>query len=235
MGAVWELVGFVVRLLSTKHQDNVNLYAVQMVFIILAPAWLAAFDYMLLGRLLRTLVPEARALGISARWIARIFVICDVFSFFVQLIGGASLSGAQTNASKAKTGEDIIEAGLIVQLVTFGFFTLIAIRFHWKMRQMNATHGTQGDPNQNWATLIYVLYVTCFLILLRNSYRVAEYVEGTHGNLDVHEVYFYMLDALPMLTSFILFNVFHPLRLFKTGFLGKNASRADAELTTLSA
>jgi len=49
-------------------------------------------------------------------------------------------------------------------------------------------------------------------------YRVIEFGQGFEGYLASHEVYFYVLEAVPMMPPFILFNIFHPGRVVPGGF-----------------
>ena len=57
---------------------NGQLQSPMMTLIILAPAWIAAFDYMTLGRLINTFLPSKSALGLRARRITLIFVLFDI-------------------------------------------------------------------------------------------------------------------------------------------------------------
>lgn len=41
---------------------------------------------------------------------------------------------------------------------------------------------------------------------------------GFDGYLASHEPYFYILEAIPMMPPFILFNIWHPGRIAKGGF-----------------
>lgn len=56
----------------------------QQLLIILAPIWLNAFVYMVLGRMIHFLIPEQKIFGVSARRLTLIFVLLDVFSFLIQ-------------------------------------------------------------------------------------------------------------------------------------------------------
>jgi hypothetical protein len=49
-------------------------------------------------------------------------------------------------------------------------------------------------------------------------YRVVEFAQGFDGYLASHEVYFYVLEAVPMMPPFILFNLYHPGRIVEGGF-----------------
>ena len=49
-----------------------------MLFVLLAPLWLNAFDYIVFGLMVYYFLPERRIAGIRAERIATVFVLCDV-------------------------------------------------------------------------------------------------------------------------------------------------------------
>lgn len=61
-------------------------YIVQTLFLLLAPALLAASVYMLLGRIILLLQAESHAL-LGRKWLTKIFVTGDVLSFLLQGAG----------------------------------------------------------------------------------------------------------------------------------------------------
>lgn len=127
----------------------------------------AAFNYMLFGRLLRTFSPpgQSKSLGVSDTWVTRIFVTFDVLSFLTQSAGAAMLAGAKNDIKKSQTGENIVIGGLILQLVAFGFFSAAAVRFHVKMLKWEKLPGSVALSG--WKALMYCLYGSCVLIMLR--------------------------------------------------------------------
>ena len=87
MGALWEFASFSIRSAGAKHQENTALATVSQILVLLAPMWINAFLYMVLGRMIYYFVPEQKVLGVKAVKIAKIFVWLDVASFIVQLGG----------------------------------------------------------------------------------------------------------------------------------------------------
>ncbi|KAL7268478.1 hypothetical protein RUND412_008892 [Rhizina undulata] len=215
VGGLMETFGYLGRIFSAGNVYNRGLYIGQFSLIVLAPVFVAASDYVLFGRLLTNVLSktsstqnEARSLGIPARWMTMIFVGADILSFVLQGGGGGIVSAASggINLNQLKLGENIMLVGLGVQIVCFGFFTVATVRFDFKSRSLVGP--TVGTPR--WRILLWCLYASCALILVRSCFRVAEFSQGFDGYLASHEVYFYCLDALPMLPCFIIFNIFHP-------------------------
>lgn len=104
----------------------------------------------------------------------------------------------------------IVVAGLVVQIAFFGFFVLVALMFHKRIQnQPTSISRTMAEP---WVGLLYVLYISSVLVLIRYIYRVAEYVEGSTGTLQQNETWLYLFDALPMAVVSLLFCAYHPSR-----------------------
>jgi hypothetical protein len=99
-------------------------YAIQNVFILLGPVLFAASVYMALGRIISATGAKHNSL-IPIRWATKIFVAGDVVSFLVQ--GGAA--GLMVTASNSGIGQDMVMAGLLIQVIMFGLFMVTALVF----------------------------------------------------------------------------------------------------------
>ncbi|CAF1054443.1 unnamed protein product [Adineta ricciae] len=151
---VAEIIGYSTRLASRQDSYNINLYSAQYAFLVLAPIFLAASVYIILGQIIRFVDHPSL---IPAKWIAIIFVICDIISFIIQVIGAIILLN-QSKSSNLTTGKYILLAGLIVQVVTFLFFIICAVHFH--------IDTIQNGKNGKWKWLMMSLYIDCALILV---------------------------------------------------------------------
>ena len=140
---------------------------------------------------------------------------------------------ASSNASQSKLGSHIILAGLLIQIMIFGFFVVVALVFH---RRLHATPTSQShDPSLPWKKFLYILYVTSAFIMIRSIVRVAEFVEGFEGNIIEHEVYLYIFDAVPMAAAMVVYNIWYPSHFSKQAVkaLGDmEASESNIELQT---
>lgn len=124
-------------------------------------------------------------------------------------VGGGILATSK-NKDNVKMGELVIVGGLALQIIFFGFFVIVTFVFH---RRINA------NPTRKsmslvipWRSLLYVLYTSSTLILIRSVYRVIEYAMGSDGELLAKEVYLYIFDGLLMGGVAVSFNWFHPSR-----------------------
>ncbi|CAI7582674.1 unnamed protein product [Penicillium discolor] len=215
MGGLFETVGYGARAVNAHEAPNYSTmpYALQSLFVLLAPSLFAASIYMILGRIIRLLDGDSKSL-IRATRLTKIFVLGDVLAFFIQSGGGGIMSSAKS-ASSLKLGEDVIIVGLIVQIIFFGFFVVVSIIFHKRMA---------GDPTSaamatsvDWHRYMLVLYFASALIMIRCLYRVIEYIQGSTGFLQSHEYFVYVFDAALMLLVAIIFLVFHPSQIISGG------------------
>lgn len=121
---------------------------------------------------------------------------------------------ASSNPSKSKLGSHIVLAGLLLQIIIFGFFVSVALVFHLRFKRATTmTTRSSHDlssPLVPWRKLLYILYVTSAAIMIRSIVRVAEFVEGFEGTIILHEVYLYAFDAVPMAAVMVVFNIWYP-------------------------
>jgi hypothetical protein len=215
-----EIVGYIAR--SAAHSETGKLmpYVIQNTFILLAPAMFAASIYMTLGRTIRSVKGENYSI-IRVNWLTKTFVLGDVFSFMVQ----GSAAGLMVTGSNVRLGEDIIVAGLFIQIITFGLFAVTAIIFHVRFQRCNPAeaHSKQAP----WKQSLNMLYAVSALIMVRSIFRVAEFVTGQGGYPLTHEWTLYVFDSLLMFIVMFIFLVWYPSRLQPTAF-----NVASVELTT---
>ncbi|GKT54547.1 RTA1 domain-containing protein [Colletotrichum tofieldiae] len=218
IGCVFEAVGFVGRAMSASEAPDYtkNPYIIQSILLLLGPALFAASIYMVLGRLINLLDAGHHSL-IRPKWLTKVFVLGDVLSFFAQSGGGGMLATAKDTDS-VKKGENIIVGGLGIQILFFGFFMIVTLVFHIRLaRNPTPKSHTIQTP---WKGLLWVLYGSSLLIMVRSLFRVAEYVEGKEGELQSKEMYIYIFDALLMGVTAMLFNWFHPSRVINAQATG---------------
>ncbi|KAM6505822.1 hypothetical protein FSOLCH5_013998 [Fusarium solani] len=210
IGCLFEAAGYIGRALSANEAPDYtkNPYIMQSILLLLGPALYAASIYMVLGRLI-VLLDAGRLSLIPPKWLTKLFVLGDVLSFFAQSGGGGMLATAKDKDS-VKKGENIIVGGLMIQIFFFGFFMIVTLVFHMRIRKTPTNRSaTITTP---WKKLLMVLYVTSLFILVRSAFRVAEYVLGKEGALQSNEIYIYLFDATLMALVSFLFNWFHPSR-----------------------
>lgn len=223
-----ETIGYIGRLLASLEAPDFTQgpYIMQSALILIAPAFLAASIYMILGRIIYLLNAESLSV-IRPKWLTKIFVCGDVLSFLMQASGMKQpclplITECTTNTNKyppgagimvagssgPATGERVIIGGLFVQIIFFGLFTLSAVVFQARLAKRPTPRSIElGDL---WHRHMAALYVTSILILIRSIVRVVEYLEGYDGYLMKHEVFIYIFDALMMLIVTLVLQYIHP-------------------------
>ena len=219
MGAAWEFASFAVRSAGTKNQQSLSLAFVSQILVLLAPLWLNAFAYMVLGRMIYFFLPEQKIFGIHARRIALWFVCFDILSFLTQ-VGGGLLINPGNDPNTLLIGIHVYMGGVGIQEFFIVVFMAFALRFRTLMRrfetgQLPAVGLIDEHRKQSWRGLLYVLLACLALITTRIIYRLVEFASGINPDanpIPYHEWYFYAFDALPMFVAFSVMNAVHPGR-----------------------
>ena len=259
MGGTWEAAGYIVRILSIYRQLNSTLYTIQTLLILLAPLWINAYIYMLLGRMIHFFLASDNVFKIKARSITRMFVLFDITAFLIQATGG-TMAGPSSSAQTQKIGMDVYVGGVGVQLGFLVIFVSLAVRFQLNLKKQSQSRnrssitttsnvagsggyaavasdaysyypatdeeqagyepGLQGPhkeeggypyPDPRIAKgLLITLYVVMTLVIIRNTYRLAEYATGQDSVTITHEWFAYVFDAVPMFAASVVLNVFNP-------------------------
>ena len=207
LGAILEVIGYVARAYSAHETPNWTLgpYIVQSLALLLPPVFFAASIYMSLSRLIIKTQREDLSI-IKPKLVTILFVMGDVISFLTQSYGGGMQ--ASKDPQKIKAGAWIVVGGLVIQLVYFGFFIVVAFNFHLRARR--AVLAEEVKQEISWKKNMPVLYTGSFLILIRSIYRTIEFADGSNGYLMNHEAFFYVFDAALMTILVAIYAIFTP-------------------------
>src|SRR5450432_446133 len=171
MGTSWEFVSFALRSAGSKNQQSFSLAFISQILVLLAPLWINAFDYMVLGRMIYYFVPEKRIWGIRATRLAVVFVWLDILSFFTQVGGGMLIQPGNGN-DLLMVGIHIYMGGIGLQEFFILVFTAFAFRFRWQMLRVETGQlpgvGLQDAGRmKNWRWLLGALLTSLALITVR--------------------------------------------------------------------
>ncbi|ODQ67689.1 putative RTM1-like protein [Nadsonia fulvescens var. elongata DSM 6958] len=204
LGSLLETCGYIFRIVSHTYPYSLGPFLTQTLLILLAPPLISASLYMVVGRLARATNSESYLL-LPRKYISAVFIIFDVFSFFLQAAGGGMMS-LESQSSKRR-GKSLVIAGLFIQLAAFGIFTLTTILFDIRRRKSGFKLLAQSKTLK-W--LLITMYAVSALIIVRSIVRTVEYIQGYSGYIIKHEVFIYVFDALLMFIAILLFVVVHP-------------------------
>ncbi|KAF5537621.1 RTM1 [Fusarium mexicanum] len=218
-----EAIAFVSRAVSARESPNYTFgpCVVQNLLLLLGPTCYAASIYMGLGRYIRELEGEQFSL-LKPNWLTKVFLVGDIVSIALQAVDGGKFVKVDT-ADNETTVENVVIAGIMVQLVFFTLFIALATSFYYLFLNKSLV-----QP-YGWQKFMVVISVASALILIRSLFRMIEYIEGRDGELQSKEAYVYILDAIPMATVSISFHVFHPSKYFNSR--RKSPYESESEMT----
>lgn len=91
MATSWETIGFALRLMGAKKPLIQSYAVISNILVLLAPLWVNAFAYMVMGRMVYYWLQHKRVWTIKARTLTAWFVWLDVITFFTQATGGSMM------------------------------------------------------------------------------------------------------------------------------------------------
>lgn len=191
-------VGWIIRCINSYYTDNLNLYITQTVLIYAGPPIYAVAEYHVLGRLLGYLPYHS---PLNPRFTFIVFIYASAAMETLIAAGASTLGAAHGDIHNIILGGTLISIALVLQaaveLLFFALVVLVHVRC-WR----------DSVLPKNVRTLIYMLYGTSLLVLLRCILRaIGSFATTTvtHCNYSVcqvvlyHEWYLYAFEAGPMI------------------------------------
>ena len=196
----------------------------QIICLTIAPAFLAAGLYLTLSRIVTTFGPENSR--IAALSYPRIFIPCDFVSLLLQAAGGGLASTASHQNKDPSVGNNIMIAGLAIQVVTLLLFIILCADFAVKtLRRMRQMGQAALDPKHaklraSWSFqgFLCALTIATIGIFIRSVYRVAELSDGWEGELIKNQTLFIVLEGVMVILAVLVLNAFHPGLCFREGY-----------------
>lgn len=209
IGGIMLIGGYATRLIVRTHLYNIPIYSISTLLILLPPSLFAASIYMCFGRYLKFIHHESASV-VRVDWVTKVFLMGDIISFICQGIGGALQT--LNNLNTKKIGTDIALAGLSIQVAFVAVFLFVMIIAHYRLLKSPPLKNAESSfrSKYTWKTFLTLLYIGVILIIIRCVYRLIEFDEGYRGLMNDHEVFMYLLDALPMFLWMALFCILHP-------------------------
>ncbi|KAF2646213.1 parasitic phase-specific protein PSP-1 [Massarina eburnea CBS 473.64] len=224
-GCALETIGYIGRVLGYVDPFKENPFFIQIICLTIAPAFLAAGIYLCLSRIVLTFGEEnSRIKPLSY---PRIFIPCDLASLLLQAAGGGIASSAAHKGTDASVGNNIMIAGLVVQVITLLIFMLLCIDFTIRTLRRHRELGTAAlDPtharlraNTAFKGFLFALSLATLCIFTRSVYRVAELSEGWSGHLIRTQKYFIGLEGAIVGVGVLALNACHPGMCFREGYV----------------
>ncbi|KAF3990792.1 hypothetical protein FT663_00661 [Candidozyma haemuli var. vulneris] len=240
VGSGLDFGGYLARCISATDETLVDPFLVQIIVLTIAPAFIMAGIYYMLGRQLVYI--GSGYSWLKPRWFSYIYISCDVISLVIQAIGGGMAATALTANKDTDDGTHIMVAGIAFQVATMSSFLIVGGNFvarSWfraspevKFSLGNlfalAFHTPRGkelqkklEPNYDpkyahvrsrklFPFIFTAIFAGTVLIYIRCIYRLVELSEGWTGYTIRHEAFLFCLDALMVFLTCTIFVPFHP-------------------------
>ncbi|KZT61022.1 RTA1 like protein [Calocera cornea HHB12733] len=245
-GGLAETIGWAARLWSSKSPDRLDPFIMQMTTTIIAPSFMTAANFLILGLLISRLGPQYSRL--SPKWYSIVFISADIGALVVQAVGGASAASAVQSVPRgdANVGAHIMLGGIFWQIAAMTVYAILALEFFLRVgmnrpvrpsvsveptasgRRGFSLHGKYDAAEaertamelqatgfgfaqgSKLSLMIVCLGLTTLLIYVRGIYRTVELINGWSGVIITTEIYFNLLDAMPITLALFTFIFLHP-------------------------
>lgn len=160
--------GFSLREYGAYHYDQLAEFIASTVLLFVAPPVYQGANYFIFGRALYYL-PYLSVIHPGRVWTT--FVALDGIDGILAGNGAALAANAENSPAKIRLGFTLIKVSLFLLLTMFCGFVALVISFH---RRAVAA----GVFNYKMKVIIYEMYISSFLICLRNCFRTAQAFYG---------------------------------------------------------
>lgn len=208
-GGLVFLVGWIARLVSSYHTDNLNLYIVQTVFIYAGPPIYSAAAYNIVGRLMNYLPMYA---PLNPNRVLITFVYLGALVEALTAAGAAKMATGGDDLLRIKSGGTLMAVALVLQAVVESLLVALVGLIHFRF----VRSGSAIPPNVK--KLFITLYGTSTLVIVRcicraiESFTLFSDIEKCPehcGYILTHEWYIFAFEAAPMVLFTFWLNIFH--------------------------
>jgi hypothetical protein len=194
--------GFILREIGAFDYSNIPLFIAESVMIMSGPPVYAGINYLVLSRVL-FYVPYLSP--IHPGRVLTTFLAADVVCEILIINGVQKIVDSRFSEHTREIGNALTKAGLLLQVICFVLFILLAAVFHRRTVR-------EGVCSKNIRTVLIVLYVSSIIVTARCIYRIVEFFEYGSGPLTHTEAYFWVFEASIMFINTAMLNIWHPGR-----------------------
>ncbi|TGO33201.1 hypothetical protein BHYA_0260g00030 [Botrytis hyacinthi] len=208
--SIWGLTAFIIRSLSTYHQQHNVLELTSSIFALTISPLISAYYFILLGHLVHHYLPSRSLLGIRPHFLALPFLVFNALAFALEIVG-ATMMEKRDFEWKQRNADHVQIGGLIVQMPVIFVFLGVLVVF-W--REMDAL-GQRSVMGAGWKSLLGALIGGSCFILIQIFFSLARLStrDKTSSALSTHEYYFYMFEVTPAILAISMMNALHPGRI----------------------
>ena len=234
-GCLGETIGYVGRILLHSNPYSSTGFEMQITTLILSPAFLSAAIYLTLKHITLAFGPEHSRL--KPKYYTWIFICCDIFTLALQGAGGGIAATAKT-VSEQKIGNDLLMAGIVLQVVILLAFATATADFLLRLRRALKTTKATFSPeahsllsDNKFQLFIPGLVLAFITVFTRCCYRIGEMAGGWGNPVMQNQTYFIVLDGVMVLTASLCLTILHPGYCFPRLATGRPSRLGDVEKT----
>lgn len=208
-----ELTGYIGRAVANQYPFSDPMYKMQLVCLIIAPAFMAAGLYYQLA--VQVTIYGEHFSVLKPMIYTAIFTTGDVVSLFVQAAGGGTAAAQLDSDAGPGTGGWVMVGGIAFQVLVLSCFIILFVIANvriFKKENRNLWDPRYEEVRQRkyfnfWLPCICI---SLLFLFIRSVYRIVELSEGWTGHLMRTERYFLVLDGLMIIIGMVPLTVFHP-------------------------
>ncbi|KAF2802692.1 sphingoid long-chain base transporter RSB1 [Mytilinidion resinicola] len=210
-GTFAECVGYIGRIIMNNNPYSQAGFNMQIVCLIIAPAFITAGIYLTLKHLVLSFGEEHS--WIKGVWYTRIFIACDILSLVLQGAGGGTAATANPGSSMLNTGSNLMLAGIVFQvvvLVVYGTCLTEYLLRVYRNRASLAPSAIELAHKQPFRLFMGAVFVAYIMILTRCIYRIPEMSGGWRNPIMQNQAEFIVLDGVMIVIATLALTIFHP-------------------------
>jgi hypothetical protein len=194
--------GFILREYGSYHTDNLDIFIASQVLLFVAPPVYNGANYFIFGRALYYL-PYLSPIHPGRVWST--FITLDGIADIIAANGAIRATNADATDAERRAGLDLVKISLFLLLGMFLAFMFLNIQFHYRAHKM-------GVFSYKMKVIVYELYASNLLILLRNCFRTAVFFLPWNNIAHSQEWPLWVFEAVPMLINSYLMNIYPPAK-----------------------
>ncbi|KAK5955241.1 hypothetical protein OHC33_003922 [Knufia fluminis] len=194
--------GFILREYGSYHTDKLDIFIASQVLLFVAPPVYNGANYFIFGRALYYL-PYLSPIHPGRVWST--FIALDGIADAIAANGAVRAANADATEAARKAGLDLVKVSLFLLLGMFLAFMSLNVQFHYRARKM-------GVFNYKMKVIMYELYASNILILLRNCFRTAAFFYPWNSVANSREWPVWVFEFVPMLINTYIMNIWPPAR-----------------------
>lgn len=184
-------IGYAGRVIMHTNPFNSGAFKLQIILLILAPAYISAAIYITLKHI--CLCFGEKWSRIPPRFYTWIFISADMLSLALQGAGGGLAAGAGDNGGLRKKGDHLAMAGIVWQVFTLSMFAILVIdyvvRRKSSLKEYPYSEEARATIKSSKFRLFAIGLTAAFLtVFVRCVYRIAEMAGGWRNPIMQNEV-----------------------------------------------